>query len=99
MQFAERVAAAVPLSQFVQYTDRDSDLLPPTHAVQLVAPDTCPVAEPAEQGMQMSVTAVGAYLPAVQSTHNTPSDEYFPGVHDTQPSAFASWPSVHVSHP
>jgi hypothetical protein len=68
VQFAERVGAAVPLSQFVQYTDRDSDLLPPSHAVQLVAPNTCPVAEPAEQGMQLSVTAVGAYLPAVQTS-------------------------------
>ena len=51
--------------QALQFTESFFACFPASQAVQLIAASTSPVALPAEHEMQSSVTAEGAYFPAV----------------------------------
>ena len=89
----------VPAVQIVQFTERADARLPAKQAVQLVAARALPVADPAEHGMQPSVTAVGAYLPLLHSSQLDMLNTYVPPGQMVQsaPSAALNVPPGHSS--
>ena len=69
MHVSERIAADFTLSQIVQFLESALAAFPSLQAVHAVAPSAFPVENPEGHAMQSPVTAVGAYLPTVQSSH------------------------------
>ena len=68
MQFGACVRELRPTAQLVQFTANAAEKVPASHAEHLEAPSEVWVCIPAGHVMQSSLTAVGAYFPAVHSS-------------------------------
>ena len=75
-----RVPEYVPAGQVEQFTDRAAAYVPASHDSQAVAPVFAPVAEPALQSRQASSSAVGAYVPVGQASHEVSLKAYSPAL-------------------